>query len=183
MKVAIFTSVFCLFSGLVSSVAIPAEAPTIEARTIATISPSLSVPIYEDSPDYAGGNQSYAIVSRYNGAHDISTLIAYYFPVGYPGKQCSFFFTAAQGLDGSEKVQLFTVGGQDITSEDTFNSRPFRNNQLGIFNADIGTFDGSIPTFDFPSSPTTLGFEVVPQGDNDYVWWYINAGGLVININ
>lgn len=65
MKTAIFTSVLCLFSGLVSSVAIPsAEPAAIEARSIATISPSLSVPIYQDDPDYAGGAQSYAQVSR-----------------------------------------------------------------------------------------------------------------------
>lgn len=65
MKVAIFTSVLCLFSGLVSAVAIPApETPAIEARAIATISPSLSVPIYQDDPDYAGGSQNYALVYR-----------------------------------------------------------------------------------------------------------------------
>ncbi|KAH8150742.1 uncharacterized protein LAJ45_05438 [Morchella importuna] len=183
MKTAIFTSVLCLFSSLVSSVAIPsAEAAAIETRSIATISPSLSVPIYQDSPDYAGGAQSYAFVSRYNGAHDINTLISYYFPDGYAGKKCSFSFSAVQGLDGSKKVQLFTVGGRDITPNDTFNYRPHRDAWLGIFNAGTGVFDGAIPTFACPTSATTLNYEVVPQNDNDYVWWYIWAGGLVINV-
>ncbi|KAI5839379.1 hypothetical protein DFP73DRAFT_211145 [Morchella snyderi] len=183
MKTAVFTSVLSLLSGLVSSVAIPsAEAAAIETRSFATILPSLSVPIYQSTPDVAGGAQSYAQVSRLNGAYDINTLLSYNFPAGFAGKKCSFAFVGTQGLGGSKKVQLFTVGGRDITPDDTFNSRPYRDAWLGIFNADTGAFDASAPTFNCPASATTLNYEIAPQGDDDYVWWHVRAEGLFINV-
>lgn len=67
MKVAIFTSVFALFSGLVSSAAIPtAETDTsiVKARTVATYFPDLMIPIFEDDPDYAIKSSTWGEVSR-----------------------------------------------------------------------------------------------------------------------
>lgn len=66
MKAAIFASVLCIFSGFVSSRAVPdADASAIEARAaIATIQPSLIVPIKEAWPNTAFGPSSIAEVSR-----------------------------------------------------------------------------------------------------------------------
>lgn len=68
MKVSIFASVLCLFSGLVSSLAVPAaepEAGNIKARGVAaTIYPSLLVPIFEDHPNVAFGSYYFAEVKR-----------------------------------------------------------------------------------------------------------------------
>lgn len=69
MKVAVLSSVFCLFSSLVSSRAVPAaeaEASSIEARlaVIYTAAPSLMVSIKEEWPTTAFGPVSIPVVQR-----------------------------------------------------------------------------------------------------------------------
>lgn len=67
MKAAIFTSAFCIFSGFVSSLAVPApdaDVSVIEARAVTTIQPSLIISIEEQNPDTAFGPSSIAVVSK-----------------------------------------------------------------------------------------------------------------------
>lgn len=69
MKVAVLSSVFCLFSGLVSSRAVPAaeaEASVLEARLVVvyTAAPALMVPIKEQWPTTAFGAVSIPAIER-----------------------------------------------------------------------------------------------------------------------
>jgi len=185
MKFAVFTSLLAAFSGLVSSAPVAdAEASGLEARATATIYPNLIVEIY--SPSY--GYQSTSVyISRYTyqgTQYDTNALLAFPFSQGYAGKTCTFQFTGGWWASGTRKVQLFSVGGPILPSN-TFTSRPYRNIAYGIFtisaDGSTGTWDDiPTPTFSCPSSATTLGFEVVPQGDQDYASWNGNAGLAIV---
>ncbi|KAL0637933.1 hypothetical protein Q9L58_003011 [Maublancomyces gigas] len=188
MKAAIFTSALCIFSGFVSSLAVPApdaDASAIEARAVTTIQPSLIITIEEANPDTAFGPTSVAVVSKINGSSSIQSLIQYNFPAGYSGLSCRFDFSNPITASGTKKVQLFTVGGRQITPTDTFNNRPFRNEFLGTFNAVTGppstVWDGSAPTWPCPATAVTLGFEAVPEGDNDHVHWGTSSLVIVVS--
>jgi len=185
MKFAIFTTLLAICSSLVASVPVPdAEVSVLEARSIATIYPDLVVEIY--SPSF--GYQSTSVyVSRYTyqgQQYDYDALLEFTFTQGYPGSTCTFAFSDGWYASGTQKVQLFSVGGP-ILASNTFTSRPYRDISYGIFTVTAdgatGTWDDiPIPTFPCPAIPTSLGFEVVPEGDTDYVSWDINAGLAIV---
>jgi hypothetical protein len=185
MKFAIFTTLLAICSGLVASVPVPdAEVSNLKTRSIATIYPDLVVEIY--SPNY-GYTSNSVYVSRYTyqgQQYDTNALLEYTFSQGYPGKTCTFAFSDGWYAGGTQKVQLFSVGGP-ISTSNTFTSRPYRDISYGIFTISVdgttGTWDDiPIPTFPCPATATSLGFEVVPEGDSDYAGWDINAGLAIV---
>ncbi|KAL7265819.1 hypothetical protein RUND412_011654 [Rhizina undulata] len=181
-----FVSAFVLLASTLTS-ALPAAVAEgeskLEARQSVSVPATLNIPIYSTAPDTEFGNQG-GFVYRYNGQYEITTLVAIPFTTGYPGRQCQLHFSNPSYLYQSKEAQVFTVGG-DVTVNDTWNSRPYRNVQVGTFTAAYNseatwTYIGG-NTFDCPTSATTLSYEVVPVNDFDNVSW--NApNGLYIEV-
>ncbi|KAL7269879.1 hypothetical protein RUND412_007431 [Rhizina undulata] len=181
-----FVSAFVLLASTLTS-ALPAAVaeaePGLEARGTVTVAATLNVPIYESAPDVAFGNQG-GFVYRYNGQYNVQTLVAIPFTTGYPGRQCQLRFKNPSYVYGSAQAQVFTVGGP-VTTSNTYNSRPYRNVQMGTFTAVVGseatwTYYGG-NTFNCPTSATTLNYEVVPVNDYDDISWY-DPNGLYIEV-
>ncbi|KAL7272066.1 hypothetical protein RUND412_005148 [Rhizina undulata] len=175
-----FVSVFVLLASTVTS-ALPApvaEPEALEARQTIAVLPTLTIPIYQDDPDTAFGNGP-GIVQRINDLHNIQTLIAIQFTQGYPGQKCQLRFKNPSDISGVREAQVFTLGGP-VTEANTYNSRPYRNVEVGWFGAAWGLEASWIyygdDTFNCPSSPTTLNYELVPVNDNDYVSWDVPNG-------
>ncbi|KAL0631512.1 hypothetical protein Q9L58_009620 [Maublancomyces gigas] len=184
MKLSIFYSLLAILGTTVSA---PVPEAEIETRSVFKIYPSQAVNIFTPDHGYITGD---VYVYRYtsNGIqHETNTLLNFPFPSGYAGKTCSFSFAngwaPSHTYANSQKVQLFSVGGP-ITASNTYTSRPYRNVSYGIFHVSddgaVGTWDGSTPTFPCPAAATTLGFEVLSQGDFADVSWPLGAGLAIV---
>jgi len=191
MKSYIFTSALAIFSALVAAVPTPVSEPdstaVIEARAVTTITPSLLVRLWEAAPDTPDGQSTVGESSRWNNKNNVQTLVAFNFATSYAGHQCQLAFYNPDYIYayGSSQAQVFTVGGP-ITQANTFNSRPYRDQHKGTFTAyPYGSGFASWVnqggnTFDCPTGPTTLGYEVVPVGDNDAIYWTAPRGLVIL---
>ncbi|KAH0608737.1 uncharacterized protein H6S33_001871 [Morchella sextelata] len=183
MKFTIIAAALALFNGLVASVPVAeAEADVqLEARQQAVYYPNSPATVIW-SPSY-GYTSDWVSISRwtYQGVqYDTNTLLSYSLPGGLKGKTCQFVLGNGFYAGGTRKVQLFSVGGP-ISAANTFTSRPYRNIHYGIFtiapDGSSATWDAiPPPKFPCPESATTLGYEVVPQGDEDWAGWPMSSG-------
>ncbi|KAH8146689.1 uncharacterized protein LAJ45_09372 [Morchella importuna] len=184
MKFTIFAAALALFNGLVASAPVAdAEADVqLEARQQAVYYPNNPMTVIW-SPSYGYVSDSWVSIGRYTYQgvqYDTNTLLSYSLPDGLKGKTCQFILGNGFYAGGTRKVQLFSVGGP-ISTTDTFTSRPYRNIHYGIFtiapDGASATWDAiPPPKFPCPEKATTLGYEVVPQGDEDWAGWYSNSG-------
>ena len=178
MKVSIVA--LSLLSVLVSGLATPEVAP----RQVQIYRPTLAVNIKQEAPNTAFGPTTTGIVSRSNGPKDIQTLLSFSLPA-LPGKTCTLVFSDPIRLSGTQRMQIFDVGGP-VTGTNTFLTRPFRNNYrcaMAVKPAGQGIAavqDNVSCKFDCPRNATVLGFETVPAGDNVEITWNIVTAGLVI---
>jgi len=144
--------------------------------TVVAIQPDFLIQIKMANPNQAFGKTDWGVVSRTNGQNDISTLASFWIPPEYSGKQCKLVFYQAHDLGGSMSAQVFTVIGT-IPVDATFNTRPSRNVNVASFVTDWTmayshakfTYYGG-EYFDCPGDQT-LGYGLVPVGDNDYIEW------------
>lgn len=174
---------FSFLTSLVSGLALPEVAP----RGTQVFQPTLAINIKEASPNTAFGKTTTGTVFRDNGPHEVQTLLSYDLPA-LPGMTCSLTFSNPATLSGSQRMQIFDVGGP-ITEANTFLTRPYRNNYrcaMTVKAAGQGaaSIDDNIScTFPCPSSATTLGFEAVPRWDSVEITWDTTTSGLVIEAN
>lgn len=154
-----------------------------------------SIPPLPSLPKYANQiTNSVSQTTQQGIQHETNSLLSIPFPAGYGGRTCSFSFangwapsrtawSPPGALNNSQRVLLFSVGGT-ISASNTYTSRPYRDISYGIFKVSdtgaTGTWDGPTPTFPCPAAATTLGFEVVPQGDFDDVAWPLKQGLAVV---
>jgi hypothetical protein len=178
MKASI--AAFSLLTTLVSGLAMPEVVP----RETKTYRPTLAVNLKQDAPGTAFGATTTGIVYRTNGQNEIQTLLSFSLPA-LPGKTCTLTFSDPTTVSWSQRMQIFDVGGT-ITAENTFLSRPYRNNfrcALAVKPAGQGAateLDYVSCKFPCPESAATLGFETVPMSDNDWITWDTTTSGLVI---
>jgi hypothetical protein len=181
MKASI--TAFSLLTTLVSGIAVPEVVP----RDAQTYRPTLAVNLKQDFPNTAFGRTTTGIVSRENGQHEISTLLSFSLPA-LSGKNCALTFSDPATLTGSQRMQVFDVGGT-ITEGDVYSWRPYRNNYrcaMAVKPAGQGVatvVDNVSCSFPCPDSATTLGFETVPVGDNVVITWDTRTAGLVIQVS
>ncbi|KAL0639075.1 hypothetical protein Q9L58_001957 [Maublancomyces gigas] len=182
MRTSFLTSIVALFGLALSS---PVDT-ALAARAAPSFYPTLVINI--SSPDRGSvSGDVYVHRSTAGGIqYQTNSLIAFPIPSGYSGKTCSFSFNGGWPISGtpnSKRVQLFSVGGP-ITATNTYTKRPYRNVWYGSFRvSDDGataTWDGPTPTFPCPAAATTLGFEVVPEGDFDEVEWGMDDGLAIV---
>lgn len=143
-------------------------------------------PIVRVSKFFAGSN----ITLQYNGQYTTTALCTVNFPAWAAGHQCKLHFSTAgpndyvQTAEGfSRRGQIFTLGSSDISTA-SWNSRgpAYRDQQIGTFvNLDIGAEAGWEGSNTFPCPNTLKGFEIVPTGDNMYVYWG-TPSGLTVEI-
>ena len=171
---------FSLLSALVSGLATPEVAP----RAAQIYRPTLAVNIKQEAPNTAFGQTATGIVFRSNGPKDIQTLLSFSLPA-LPGKTCTIAFSDPTRLSGTQRMQIFDVGGP-VTVVNTFLTRPFRNNYRCVLavkpaGQGLATVQDDVScTFKCPESATVLGFETVPAGDNVEITWDVATAGLVI---
>ncbi|KAI5795354.1 hypothetical protein DFH27DRAFT_117725 [Peziza echinospora] len=147
--------------------------------------PKWLIQIHESHPDKAYGVSTNGRVHRVNGSKNINTLAQFVFDGKLKDHTCQFHFVDPSSVSGSQGIQVFTVGDDEdrITSADTWNDRPFRDQHVATISAKPGgsstveTF-GWGKTWDCPTEGT-LEFELVPTGDNDDVRW-VQPGGFAI---
>jgi len=177
MKLTLIAAVSVL-STLASGLALPDL-----TRRGTVIRPAIGIMITEKFPDYDWPPIDAVEVSRTNGANNFRSLLGYEVPACIG--TCTFSFSDAANATGSRQINLFTLGSYPVFGN-TWNSKPFTNNQLGTFQTST---TGSGPatvvqnfglTFPCPSATTNLGYEVQPVNDDDFVLWYISQGGLII---
>jgi hypothetical protein len=177
MKASII--VFSLLAALVSGLAMPEVVP----RQAGTYYPTSAMNLKQDFPDTPFPSQT-GIVSRTNGQHDISTLLKFELPA-LTNKKCTVSFSDPKTLSGSQRMQIFDVGGE-MTPQTTYNKRPYRNNYwCGMKVKPVGQGPADIEddvrcTFDCPKTATTLVLETVPAGESVEITWDIATAGLVI---
>ena len=171
---------FSLLTALVSGLATPEVVP----REVQTYRPTLAVNIKQESPNTPFGQTATGVVSRSNGPNDIQTLLSFSLPA-LPGKTCTIVFSDPTRLSGTQRMQIFDVGGP-VTVANTFLTRPFRNNYRCVFavkpaGQGLATVQDDVScTFKCPESATVLGFETGPVGDNVEITWDVATAGLVI---
>ena len=181
MKASI--AAFSLLSALVSGLAVPEVAP----RQAQIYRPTLAINIKQEAPNTPFRATTTGIVSRSNGPKDIQTLLSFSLPA-LPGKTCTLVFSNPARLSGTQRMQIFDVGGP-ITEANTFLTRPFRNNYrcaMAVKPAGQGNAvvqDNVSCTFKCPDIATVLGFETVPAGDSVEITWDTTTSGLVIQAN
>lgn len=172
------------------------------AQILDTIYPSLVVQI--ESPGPGSMVTSYVYVDRvsplpscpsprtllthtqtpFNTPYERTSLLAYSIPSGYSGKDCSFEWTGAWSVSGTHRLQVYSLDGT-ITEFDNEDSRPARDVLQGKFtvSTDVATVTwdaaGGAPTWACPGSATTLGFEVMMDGDGGSAVWGL-PGGLAL---
>ena len=173
-----------LLSALASGLAVPEVAP----RQAQIYHPTLAINIKQEFPNTPFCATTTGVVSRSNGPKDIQTLLSFSLPA-LPGKTCTLTFSDPASLSGSQRMQIFDVGGPIAEADTTFLTRPYRNNYrcaMAVKPAGQGAAtvqDDVSCTFKCPDSATTLIFETVPAGDNVEITWDIATAGLVIQAN
>ena len=171
---------------LLASTAFGAAVPAAEhdKRATALILPTNQVVISMFAPDHPFGSHTWGNVTQV-GSNRQSTMVSFDLPNGYSGSKCSLIFENAEWATGKKTFQLFKfIPFNHISFETTatFNSRTgYPDTTLGDPFV-IGTSQGPVYTFDCPSNPTTLNYDVVPSNGDVSFGWKTPEGGLKLKV-